>query len=186
MSELNWQKLAEINKKRFENGDERERFATTLLQFVGTPYRWGNEVPEGSDCSGAICFALAASTGLARRLTAESLFRTVFTVQGPAIRGIAAVFFVASREKKEGGKTIPAGAINHVAGIVAEGIAVNMSEPKGSLREISDLKRVYDRFGYDLVMRGLNREAWTRIAYPVQSAKEFDPEFQPYFEGASA
>ena len=186
MSALNWHKLAETGKKRFEQSDEKERWEAALLSFVGTPYRWGSEVPEGADCSGAVCFALAAATGLARRMTAESLYRTVFTVQGPAIRGISALFFISRKEKHEGGIIKPAGGIHHVAGIVAEGIAVNMSEPEGRLREISDLKRVYDRIGYDMVARGLSRQAWERFAYPVQFAKEFDPEFYPYFEGEPA
>ena len=184
MNQLSWQRIAKANESRFAEFDERKRFAFALLQFYGTPYRWGNELPEGSDCSGSVCFALAAATGFACRMTADALYRTVFTVYGAGPAGIQAAFFVARMDKREGGALVPAGMVTHVAGIVAEGIALNLSEPAGRLREVSDLRRVYDGLGYDLVLRGLDRDAYSDRAKPVGAAKALDRSFRAYFEEA--
>jgi hypothetical protein len=71
--------------------------------------------------------------------------------------------------------------VTHVAGIVAEGIALNLTEPAGRLREVSELKRVYDALGYDLVLRGLDRDAYADLAVPAAETKEFDGAFREYF-----
>ena len=186
MKRLSWQRIAKANESRFAEFDERKRFALALLQFYGTPYRWGSETPEGSDCSGSVCFALAAATGFACRMTADALYRTAFTAYGSGPAGIQAAFFVARMDMREGGSLVPAGMVTHVAGIVAEGIALNLTEPAGRLREVSDLRRVYDVLGYDLVLRGLDRDAYADLATPVGEAKGFDRSFSEYFNEARA
>jgi murein DD-endopeptidase len=184
MKRLSWQRIAKDNERRFAGFDERKRYAFALLQFYGTPYRWGDELPDGSDCSGSVCFALAAATGYACRMTADALYRKAFTVYGAGPSGIQAAFFVARMDMREGSAIVPAGMVTHVAGIVAEGIALNLTEPAGRLREVADLRRVYDGLGYDLVLRGLDRDAYADLAKPVGAATVIESPFCAYFEEA--
>jgi murein DD-endopeptidase len=71
---------------------EPEKFAYFLLLQYGSPYQRGKENLEESDCSGAVCMALYAATGLLIRTTADDLYRRVFTVHHPG-RGIIRTAF---------------------------------------------------------------------------------------------
>jgi hypothetical protein len=51
---------------------EQDKFIYFLLLQFGSPYGWGKENPESSDCSGAVCLALYAATGLLIRTTAAA------------------------------------------------------------------------------------------------------------------
>ena len=55
--------LMEAKSAQFEAMNERERYVFLLLFQYRNPYRWGKELPNGADCSGAVCFALIGTTG---------------------------------------------------------------------------------------------------------------------------
>jgi murein DD-endopeptidase len=80
---IKWNKIFENEKRQFEKMTEQDRFVYFLLLQYGSPYGWGKENPEASDCSGAICLALYAATGLLIRTTADDLYRRVFTKLNP-------------------------------------------------------------------------------------------------------
>jgi murein DD-endopeptidase len=115
---VKWDKVFENEKKQFEKMGELDRFIYFLLLQFGSPYSWGKENPEGSDCSGAVCLALYAATGLLIRTTADDLYRRVFTKANPKVADIRAVFFIDGATGKAG----------HVAGLVGDGVALNSQE----------------------------------------------------------
>lgn len=55
---IKWEKIMENERRQFEKMKETDRFIYFLLLQYGSPYQWGKENPEGSDCSGAVCLAL--------------------------------------------------------------------------------------------------------------------------------
>ena len=91
---IKWNNLMENEKRQFEGMNESDRFAYFLLLQFGSPYGWGNENPERSDCSGAICMALFAATGFLIRTTADDLMKRVFTKTDPQGGDIRAVFYI--------------------------------------------------------------------------------------------
>jgi murein DD-endopeptidase len=99
---IKWENVSEIEKSQFEKMNETERFVYFLLLQYGSPYEWGQENPAASDCSGAVCMALYAATGLLIRTTADDLFKRVFTLANPGKNDIQAMFFVRKKTKSMG------------------------------------------------------------------------------------
>jgi murein DD-endopeptidase len=95
---IKWDVIFENEKRQFENMSELDKFIYFLLLQFGSPYSWGKETPEGSDCSGAVCLALYAATGLLIRTTADDLYRRVFAKANPRPSDIRAVFYLRKEE----------------------------------------------------------------------------------------
>jgi murein DD-endopeptidase len=119
---IKWDRVFENEKRQFEKMTEQDKFIYFLLLQFGSPYGWGKENPESSDCSGAVCLALYAATGLLIRTTADDLYRRVFTKMNPGAGDIRAVFFI-------DGNT---GKASHVAGLVGNGAALNSQEGRSA------------------------------------------------------
>jgi murein DD-endopeptidase len=170
----------ETEKRQFEHMNELDRFIYFLLLQFGSPYAWGKENPEGSDCSGAVCLALFAATGLLIRTTADGLLKQVFTKINPRPGDIRAVFFITKKDKKHGDGYAAAGTAIHVAGILEDGIILNSEEPFAKLRRITDVSDIFLRNGHEVLVRGLDREALERLA---EKGNRFglDKEFLEYF-----
>ena len=179
---IKWEKLAANEKKQFEKMNEREKFVYFLLLQYGSPYGWGNENPERSDCSGAVCMALFASTGHLIRATADGLYKNVFTKERPRSGDIRAVFYITKKDGRHGDRTVSAGTAVHIAGILEDGIILNSQEPYARLRKISDVSDWYRRNGCEVAVRGLNREALARLADEGKTRYGIDREFWQYFE----
>ena len=134
-----------------EQGCSREEsFHELLAEFNGTPYVWGEETTEASDCSGTVCAALNALYKKNIRVTADSLFRNYFTKKAEDYNGIQAAFFL-----DETGKAV------HVAGYMGEGLFLNESRLEkngGTPRTLSELKAMYSPFL--LVRRKLEEKRW--------------------------
>ena len=143
---------------------EGQRFVYFLLLQYGSPYGWGKENPESSDCSGAVCLALYAATGLLVRTTADELYRRVFTVKNPGANQIRAAFFITGRDKRHGDGFVKAGTVIHVAGLVDEGVLLNSQEPAARVRALRDIQAAFEREGAAMEVRGLDREALARLA----------------------
>jgi murein DD-endopeptidase len=179
---IKWDGLMSCEKKQFEKMSEPEKFIYFLLLQFGSPYGWGNETPEASDCSGAICMALYAATGLLIRTTADDLFKRVFTRLNPQKGDIKAVFYVTKKDKKHGDRWVAAGTATHVAGIVDDGVIMNSQEPYAKVRRITDVSDVYQREGNEVHIRGLNRDALARLAGEGKTVYGLDSEFSRYFD----
>ena len=136
---IKWDKIMETEKRRFEGMSELNRFIYFLMLQFGSPYAWGKENPEGSDCSGAVCMALYAATGLLIRTTADGLLKQAFTKVNPRPSDIRAVFYITKKDKRHGQGTAPAGTAVHVAGVLEDGIILNSQEPYAQLRRIADV-----------------------------------------------
>jgi len=179
---IKWEMLMQNEKKQFEKMNETEKFIYFLLLQFGSPYGWGQENPEASDCSGAICMALYAATGLLIRTTADDLFKRVFTRINPGKNDIRAVFFVSKKDRKHGDRWISAGTAAHVAGFVDDGGVMNSQEPYARIRRITDLSDTYQRDGHEVHIRGLDREALSRLAAEGKTVYGLDAVFRRYFE----
>ena len=169
---IKWDKLMETEKRQFEKMNETERFIYFLLLQYGSPYGWGKENPAASDCSGAVCMALFAATGLLIRTTADDLLKRVFTKVNPRQGEIRAVFYVAKKTS----------IATHVAGIVDDGVILNSQEPYARLRRISDVSDWFQREGHEVLVRGLDRAALEKIALEGKTRYDLDNELQHYFD----
>jgi murein DD-endopeptidase len=185
---IKWDKIFENEKRQFEKMSELDKFIYFLLLQFGSPYSWGRENPEGSDCSGAVCLALYAATGLLIRTTAADLYRRVFTKVNPRPTDIRAVFYLTKKDKKHGdggypsGSLASAGSAVHVAGILEDGIILNSQEPYAKVRQITDVSDWFRRNGHEVSVRGLDREALEKLAREGKSRYELDNEFSQYFD----
>ena len=179
---IKWDGLMANEKKQFEKMSEVDKFIYFLLLQFGSPYGWGQETPEASDCSGAVCLALFAATGLLIRTTADDLFKRIFTRINPQRGDIRAVFFVSKKDRKHGDRWVAAGTATHVAGFVDDGVVMNSQEPYARVRRINELSDTYQRDGCEVHIRGLNREALARLAGEKKTVYGLDAEFSRYFD----
>jgi murein DD-endopeptidase len=161
---------------------EQDKFIYFLLLQFGSPYGWGKENPESSDCSGAVCLALYAATGLLIRTTADDLYRRVFTKLNPRATDIRAVFYLTKKGRKHGDGYREAGNAVHVAGILEDGVILNSQEPYTKVRRITDVSDWFQRNGHEVAVRGLNREALAKLAADGKNRYGLDGEFSKYFD----
>ena len=179
---IKWNAISECEKRRFEKMNEYERFIYFLLKLFGSPYGWGKETPYSSDCSGAICMALFAATGLLIRTTADDLYKRVFTVTHPKPNQIRVIFCIARKKVQHGDRTVYPGTATHIAGIIEDGIIFNSQEPYAKVRQLIHVSDWYQRNGYDIAVRGLDREALASLAAAGKTKYDLDPEFSQYFD----
>jgi murein DD-endopeptidase len=179
---IKWDNLMENEKKQFEKMSEHDKFVYFLLLQFGSPYGWGKENPVTSDCSGAVCMALFAATGLLIRTTANDLLKRVFTKINPRNGDIRAVFYTTKKDKKHGDTYVSAGTATHVAGILDDGIILNSQEPSARVRRITDVSDWYQRNDHEVLVRGLDREALARLAGEGKTVYDLDKEFQTFFD----
>ena len=185
MSHIRWENLMETERRQFEGMNESERFIYFLLLQYGSPYGWGNENPGASDCSGAVCMALYAATGLLIRTTADDLLRRIFTVANPRAGDIRAVFCLTENGRSHGDRLVAAGTATHIAGFVDDGVILNSQQPAARLRRVSDVSDWYLRNGHEVVVRGLDRAALERLAN-AGAVWGLDAEFHRYFNVGGA
>jgi murein DD-endopeptidase len=180
---IKWDEVFRNEKKQFEKMSEPDRFIYFLLLQFGSPYGWGNENPEASDCSGAICLALYAATGLLIRTTADDLLNRVFTKVNPRPDDIRAVFYRTTKDRPHGDREAAAGTVVHAAGILEDGIILNSQEPYAKVRRIADVSEWFQRNGHEVLVRGLDRGALVRLAGEGKTRYGLDGEMGRYFEG---
>jgi murein DD-endopeptidase len=179
---IKWNNLMENKQSKFEKMTEHDKFVYFLLLQFGSPYGWGKENPEASDCSGAVCMALFAATGLLIRTTADDLLKRVFTKTSTRQGDIRAVFYITKKDQKHVDRMVAAGTATHIAGILEDGIILNSQEPYAKVRRIADVSDWYQRNGYEVVVRGLDRESLARLAREGKTVYDLDPEFHKYFD----
>ena len=179
---INWKKLFEVEQKQFADMKENEKYIYFLLLQYRSPYLWGRELPDGADCSGSVCLALAAATGKVIRTTADELYRKFFTIRNPDIDDIQAVFFLAQNDRPHGDRVLRAGQVGHVAGVISEGVVMNVVEPKGDIRLIGSMRNSYALRGYDMAIRGLDRKALVEAADAGTDLFGLDAEFAEYID----
>jgi len=179
---IKWENLMANERRQFEGMNEHDKFVYFLLLQFGSPYGWGNENPVRSDCSGAVCMALFAATGHLIRTTADDLLKRVFTKANPRQGDIRAVFYVTKKDQRHGDRMVAAGTATHIAGFVEDGIILNSQEPFAKVRRVTDVSDWYQRQGYEVLVRGLDREALARLAGEGKTVYGLDTEFKRFFE----
>jgi len=126
--------------------------------------------------------SLYAATGLLIRTTADDLYKRVFTKVNPKAGDIRAVFFITKKDGRHGDRMVAAGTATHVAGILDDGIILNSQEPGARIRRINEVSDWYQSNGYEVAVRGLDREALARLAAEGKTVYDLDAEFWNYFE----
>jgi len=179
---IKWENLMKNEKAQFEKMNEHDKFVYFLLLQYGSPYGWGKENPVSSDCSGAVCMALYAATGLLIRTTADDLLKRVFTKINPRNGDIRAVFYVTKKDKKHGDTYVSAGTATHIAGFIDDGIILNSQEPYARVKHITEVSNWFQREGYEVYVRGLDRDALARLAGEKKTVYDLDKEFKDFFE----
>jgi len=179
---IKWDNLMSNEKRQFEKMNEHDKFVYFLLLQFGSPYGWGQENPESSDCSGTICMALCAATGLLIRTTADDLFKRIFTKINPRQGDIRAVFYVSRKNKKHGDRMVTAGTATHVAGFIDDGVILNSQEPYARVRRINEISDSFQRDDHDVIIRGLNRDALAKLAGEGKTIYGLDSQFGRYFD----
>jgi murein DD-endopeptidase len=179
---IKWETVFQNEKRQFEKMGELEKFIYFLLLQFGSPYGWGKETPESSDCSGAVCLALYAATGYLIRTTADDLYKRVFTKINPRAADIRAVFYINKKDKKNGDGYIAAGTAAHVAGILDDGVILNSQEGGARVRRITEISDWFQKSGHEVAIRGLDRDALARIAGEGKTRYGLDPELLRYFD----
>jgi murein DD-endopeptidase len=178
---IRWEELFRNEEKQFNQMTEAEKFAYFLVLQFRSPYMWGKENPEGSDCSGAVCLALYAATGYLIRTSADDLFRRVFTVKNSGAGSIRAAFFITQKERPHGDRTAKPGTAVHVAGLVDEGVILNSQEPGARVRALADISAWFGRQNCETLIRGLDKQALIKIAAAGNNYGP-DAEISSYFE----
>ena len=179
---IRWENLSVFEKAKFEKMNESDRFIYFLCKQFGSPYGWGKETPVSSDCSGAICMALFAATGLLIRTTADDLYKRVFTKPNPRAGDIRAVFYLTKKAQRHGDRMVAAGTATHVAGILDDGVILNSQTPFARVRRINEVSDWYVRNGYEVAIRGLDRDALERLAKERRTVFGLDADFGKFFE----
>ena len=178
---IKWDELMRNEKLQFEKMSEHDKYVYFLLLQFGSPYGWGAENPIASDCSGAVCMALYAATGLLIRTTADDLLKRVFTKVNPRGGDIRAIFYVTRKDKKHGDRWVAAGTATHIAGILEDGIILNSQEPYAKVRNIMEVSNWFQRQDHDVLVRGLDRAALERLAREGKTVFGLDAEFRRFF-----
>jgi len=179
---IKWEEIMKNEKSQFEKMNEHDKFVYFLLLQFGSPYGWGSENPKTSDCSGAVCMALYAATGLLIRTTADDLLKRVFTKVNPRNGDIRAVFYTTKKEKVHGDRRVAAGTATHVAGFVDDAVILNSQEPYAKVRYITEVSSWFQREGYEVTVRGLDRSALERLAKEGKTVYGLDTEFKRFFD----
>jgi murein DD-endopeptidase len=179
---IKWNNLMENERRQFEKMSETDKFIYFLLLQFGSPYGWGKENPESSDCSGAVCLALFAATGLLIRTTADDLYKRVFTKVNPRSADMRAVFYITKNDKKHGDGYAASGTATHVAGILEDGVILNSQEPYAKVRRITDVSDWFQKSGHEVAVRGLDRAALERLARDGKTRYGLDSELAKYFD----
>lgn len=179
---IKWDGLMENEKKQFEKMNELDKFIYFLLLQFGSPYGWGKENPEASDCSGAVCLALYAAMGLLIRTTADDLYKRVFTRINPRPTDIRAAFFITRKSGKHGDGYVSAGTCTHVAGFLDDGVILNSQEPYARVRRLTDVSDYFQRNGYEVAIRGLDRGALEKLAREGNTRYGLDGVLSHYFD----
>ncbi|GHV13784.1 hypothetical protein FACS189491_09210 [Spirochaetia bacterium] len=177
---INWDMVFSNEKKQFERMTETEKFVYFLLLQYNSPYGWGKENPEASDCSGAVCLALYAATGLLIRTTADDLFKRVFTVRNPGGKAIRAAFFITGKDKAHVDRIAQAGTATHVSGLVDDGVILNSVEPGARVQALAEFSEWFKARGVSTEVRGLDRNALARMAKDGNTRYGIDPELSSY------
>lgn len=177
---INWENIFKVEAKQFLAMTEREKYVYFLLLQYRSPYLWGKEIPDGADCSGSVCLAIAAATGKVIRTTANELFKKFFTIRNPEITDIQAIFFIGQYDRPHGDRVLRSGEVGHVAGVISEGIVMNVVEPKADIRMIQSLRNSYSLRGYSMEIRGLDRKALQSATTAGSDLFNLDAEFSEY------
>jgi hypothetical protein len=126
---VEWAEYAAVMQSKVELLTPAEQYRFWCTNLVGAPYRWGEEGPLGTDCSGVISFALWMMD-YDVRTTADEFLRKVFLEHAGGFDSTEAqaYFYVTTETRQHGPQIVEPGVAIHVAPVVGEGVVVNAGE----------------------------------------------------------
>jgi hypothetical protein len=124
-----WAQYAAVMEEKIGMLSEAEKYRYWVTNLIGTPYRWGEEGPLGTDCSGTISFALWMM-GYDLRTTADAFLHKIFTIEKDWYddKYAQAVFYLTREEQRHGDRVVPAKYAVHVTPLVGQGVVVNAGD----------------------------------------------------------
>jgi murein DD-endopeptidase len=176
MLRIKWPEIWRNEKAQWESMNTVQKYQFFLALQAGSPYGWGEENPEASDCSGGVCLALAAATGRLIRTTADELYKKFFTIGSPGAKTIQAVFWITQIARNHGGTPVQPGTAVHVAGAVGPDAVLSAEEPVAVIRSAGSLRLANCRSE----TRGLDMGAFEKYADKITYG--IDKIFWKYFE----
>jgi len=173
---VNWAELTRIEARKIEAGDPPSRFRAFALKLLGAPYLWGAEGPEGTDCSGTVCFSLWMM-GHNIRVTADVLYRELFIKPAKEYLEdeIQAVFYVATKNQVYGpGKVLKVGQARHVTPLVGRNVVLNAGEHV-TLETAAYICQWFETRDCTAVWRTMDPQAASRMSKSLDYAWDADP-----------
>jgi len=173
---VNWAAYAAVMQEKIEQLTLAEQYRYWVTNLIGAPYRWGQEGPLGTDCSGTIAFALWMM-GFDIRTTAQGLLDRVFTVPSDSYdeSKAQAVFYLTTRESKHGDRVVPAGTAIHVTALVGPGVVVNAGDTVTISRQESIEGWFRTRKGSESRIRAIDWEVARQLSQRGTEAWGVDP-----------
>ncbi len=178
MNDVNWGKLAAVMGEKCDRLAAPAQFRLFAALLLDTPYVWGEENPEGTDCSGTLAFPLLMM-GYNVRLTADGFLRQVYREPAANLSDlgqIAAVFYVARTRRKHGARVVEAGTAVHVTPVMGQGVVLNAQGGRlARLQPASVVESQYAERGCDAIRRRLDMSALMELHRGGRSAWGVDP-----------
>lgn len=176
MSVINQLELVKHWMRRVDQGPPAERFRAYVMALLDAPYVWGAENPEGSDCSGTVCFPLWCM-GYDIRVTADVLYRELFTLpvaDEEDLSKVMAVFYVTERERPHVDRVALAGSAVHVTPVVGHNVVLNAGA-RLELATAREIRVYFEGHGCKAVWREIDWNRAHEMSESNQYAWDVDP-----------
>lgn len=158
--------ISKIFMERLGQMTQAQRYRAVGSFFVGSPYIWGAENPQGADCSGLISGALMGS-GYNIRVTANDFLDKVFTKESFKYDSdeIQAVFYVTNKEYDTPDGKRPKNIARHVVMLVGDGVVINANSYRNIIeyRTLDELDAIFEDEDCYSVIRTLDPREATKM-----------------------
>lgn len=176
MGTLNQLELVKCWMRRVDQGPPAERFRAFAMALLDAPYVWGAENPEGSDCSGTVCFPLWCM-GFDIRVTADVLYKNLFTLpvaDEEDLSKVMAVFYITREARQHFDRMAPANSAVHVTPVVGHNVVLNAGT-RLELATAREIRVYFESRGCDAVWRSIDWEKARAMSDSKQYAWDVDP-----------
>jgi len=173
---LNWLELVRALQRRLEGSGPAVQFRAFASFLLDVPYVWGSENPDGTDCSGTVCFPLWLM-GWNIRVTADVLYRQLFTrvvTNDQDMSRLMAVFYLTREARHHVDREVPAGTAIHVTPVVGHNVVLNAGTTV-QLWTARAIREEREAKGCMAEWREINWEAAKRLSDSGKYAWDVDP-----------
>lgn len=176
MSAINWMELVKAWRGRLDKAGLVEQFRAYAAMVLDAPYVWGSENPQGTDCSGTVCFPLWMM-GFNIRVTADVLFKQLFTivpVDEADLSHLMAVFYVAKGPQDHHGNSVPTGTAVHVTPVLGRNVVLNAGD-RVTLSTALTIRQWFESRNCSAVWREIDWKKVQEMSASLKFAWDIDP-----------